>query len=102
MTESRTTDALEAQARELASRLGSRYCRHWNGAYCDVCSEGELIAWARRLVGESRAGALREAASVVENAPLNAVEKYAGITFVSFSQIAAALRALAAEAAPGA
>jgi hypothetical protein len=45
------TEATLKRARELAYKWGVRYCRHFKGAYCEICTAIDLTtaldAWAQ-------------------------------------------------------
>ena len=46
-------------AEALAEELQTLYCKHWNGAYCEICAVPRIKAYARQQVEAWKEAAVR-------------------------------------------
>ena len=49
-----TNGKLEERARELAGLWRARFCEHWRGAYCRICTAADLSILLAQVQAEAR------------------------------------------------
>jgi hypothetical protein len=56
----RNATNIEAMARKFVQANNIRYCRHWNGHFCDICAEIDLVVLLNNVLVAGRNEMSRE------------------------------------------